>query len=59
MNLILIILCGILMGAFNLGFFMLGYYLRSKKPDDKTVELTKDNAEAVRELMRWMNYGGE
>ena len=59
MNLILIILCGILMGAFNLGFFMLGYYLRSKKPDDKTVELTKDNAEAVKELMRWMNYGGE
>ena len=59
MQVIFIVLCGILMGAFNLGFFMLGYYVRDKKPEENAVELTKDNAEALKEIMRWVNYGGE
>lgn len=59
MNLILIVLCGILMGAFNLGFFILGYYLGSKKEDDNAVEVNETNAKAIQELMRWMNYGGK
>lgn len=59
MNLILIILTGILMGAFNLGFFMLGYYVKSKRPDNDGMTLTKDNAEFVKEMMEWKNYGGK
>ena len=58
MNIILIILCGILMGAFNFAFFLLGYYLRSKKPVEDGVTVTKDNAEFIEEMMRWRNYGG-
>lgn len=60
MNLILIVLCGTLMGAFNVGFFMLGYLYRDKyqkKPD--AVEITNDNKEAVKELIEWIGYGGK
>lgn len=48
------------MGAFNVGFFMLGYLYRDKyqkKPD--TVELNEDNKEAVKELIEWIGYGGK
>lgn len=58
MNLILIVLCGILMGAFNFGFFCLGYYVRDKKKDDDALEVTNDNAEVVKGLADWLNYGG-
>lgn len=58
MELILIILCGVLMGAFNLGFFMLGYYVRGKKPADEGVTVTKENQEFISEMMRWRNYNG-
>ena len=59
MNLILIILCGILMGAFNFAFFCLGYYVKSKQPSEDGMKLTKDNAEFVDEMMRWRAYGGD
>lgn len=59
MNLILIVLCGILMGAINLGFFLLGYYIRSKKKDDNAVEVNETNIEAVKEIMKWVGYGGK
>lgn len=59
MNLILIVLCGVLMGAVNFGFFCLGYYIRSKKPDNDAVQLTKDNAEFIEEMMKWRQYGGD
>lgn len=59
MNLILIVLCGILMGAFNFGFFCLGYYVRDKKKDDDVLEVTNKNAESVKKMMEWMNYGGK
>ena len=59
MELILIVLTGILMGAFNFGFFLLGAYYQSKKESENGMELTKDNAEFVREMMDWKNYGGK
>ena len=58
MNLILIVLCGILMGAFNLGFFMLGYYVRGKQTTEDGVTVTKENKEFIEEMMRWRNYNG-
>lgn len=58
MTVILILLTGTLMGAFNLGFFMLGYYIRSKKPSDEGVTVTKENKEFIEEMMKWRNYNG-
>ena len=58
MQVILIVLCGILMGAFNLGFFMLGYYVRDKKPSEEGVTVTKENKEFIEEMMKWRNYNG-
>ncbi len=58
MNLILIVLCGILMGAFNFGFFLLGYYVRDKKPSEDGVVATKENKEFIEEMMKWRNYNG-
>lgn len=59
MNIILIFLVGTLMGAFNFGFFLLGYYVRDKKPSDEGITVTKDNREFIEEMMKWRNYGGE
>ena len=58
MSLILMVLCGILMGAFNFGFFCLGYYVRSLKKVDEGVTVTKENKEFIEEMMRWRNYMG-
>ena len=58
MNLILIFLTGTLMGAFNFGFFLLGYYVRGKKKED-AVQLDDTNKEAVKELINWIGYGGK
>lgn len=58
MEIILILLTGTLMGAFNFGFFCLGYYVRGKKNDDK-VEITEDNKDAIKEIMDWLGYGGK
>ena len=59
MELILIVLTGILMGAFNFGFFLLGYYVHTKVEPKEGIELTKDNAEFVDEMMKWRAYGGK
>ena len=56
MNLILIVLCGILMGALNFGFFILGFYVRSKRPEETKTELNADNMNAIKDLFKWMNY---
>lgn len=58
MTIALILLAGILMGAFNFGFFILGYYVRSKKPSDEGVTVTNQNKEFIEEMMRWKNYNG-
>lgn len=58
MQIILIFLCGILMGAFNFGFFMLGYYIRGKKTTEDGLVATKDNQDFIEEMMRWRNYNG-
>ena len=59
MELILIVLVSVLMGAFNFGFFLLGYYVHSKVEPKEGIELTKDNAEFVDEMMKWRAYGGK
>ena len=58
MQLILILLAGILMGAFNFGFFLLGYYIRGKKEPADGLVATKENKEFIEEMMRWRNYNG-
>ena len=59
MQAILIVLCGILMGAFNFGFFILGYYVRDKKQSEDAVEVTEANAESLKRIMEWIGYGGK
>ena len=44
------------MGAFNFAFFCFGYYVRGKKQPDDAVELTKENAEFIKEMMDWRAY---
>ena len=56
MEIILIILAGILMGAFNFGFFLLGYYVRSKKKEEDAVVVTEENRDFIEEMMKWRNY---
>ena len=46
------------MGAFNIAFFLLGYHVRTKVEPKDGIELSKDNAEFVDEMMKWRNYGG-
>jgi len=58
MELILIVLCGILMGAINVGCFMLGYYFRGKNPTEEGVTVTQDNRDFITEMMEWRNYNG-
>lgn len=55
MELILLFLTATLMGGLFIGFFCLGYWVRSKKPDEG-MELTKDNKEFVKEMLEWRNY---
>ena len=47
------------MGAFNFGFFCLGYYFHSKKPIEDGMKVTEDNAEFINEMMKWRQYGGD
>lgn len=58
MELILLFLTATLMGALFIGFFCLGYWVRSKKPDDG-LELNKSNKDFIREMVEWKNYGGK
>lgn len=59
METVLTLLTGVLMGAFNFGFFCLGYYLGTRKKPEDGMELTEKNAEFVKEMMNWRMYGGE
>lgn len=58
MELILIFLVSILMGAFNFGFFLLGYHLGGKKTTQDGVTLTEQNQEFVKEMAKWRAFGG-
>lgn len=58
MEIILIFLTGTLMGAFNLGFFFLGYYLRGKKADDEGVAVTDRNGDFIKDMARWRAFNG-
>lgn len=58
MTVILIFLVGTLMGAFNFGFFLLGYHIRGKKPTDEGVTLTEKNQDFIKEMAKWRAFGG-
>jgi len=58
MEIILIILTGTLLGAFNLGFFMLGYHFGTKKASEEGIKVNEKNAEFINEMMNWRMYGG-
>ena len=46
------------MGAFFLGFFLLGYHLGSKSENKEGVTVTKENRDFIEEMMKWRNYNG-
>lgn len=46
------------MGAFNFGFFLLGYHLGGKKTTQDGVTLTEQNQEFVKEMAKWRAFGG-
>lgn len=58
MEIILIILTSILMSAFSLLVYWVGYQ-EGKKAGVKGIELTKNNQEALRGIAEWLNYGGK
>lgn len=57
MNIILIFLVGILMGAFNFAFYLYGVHVGQKKTED-AVTVDDTNKEAFKQLMEWQSYGG-
>ena len=59
MEIILIVLTSAIISAFFIGFFLLGYYVRDKKPNNEGVTVTEQNKEFIEEMMRWRNYGGK
>lgn len=58
MELTLIILCGILFGAFNFGFFCLGYYICTKQPQEDVIKINDKNKKAFKQINDWANYQG-
>lgn len=59
MNIILIFLTGILMGAFNFAFYLYGVHVGSTKQKEDGVTVTKENEDFIREMMEWRSYGGK
>lgn len=59
MEIILIILTGILMGAFNFGFFLLGMFVEKKRPKEDRVNVDESNMETLKGLAEWIGYGGK
>ena len=63
MELILILLTGTLMGAFFLGFFLLGMryqrMLTESTKEEEGLEVNEQNIDGVKELYKWLNYGGK
>lgn len=57
MEIILIVLTGVLMGAFNVAFFYLGY-LRGKETKEEGIVATKENSEFIDEMMKWRMFNG-
>lgn len=58
MTVVLVILTGIVMGAVNVGFFLLGYQFKNKETSKDGVTLTENNSEFVKEMARWRAFGG-
>ena len=58
MEIILIFLTGTLMGAFNFGFFCLGYYLKGKKNNDEGVAVTDRNSDFIKDMAKWRAFNG-
>lgn len=47
------------MGAFFVGFFLLGVYVGRKQGKDKLPELTEQNKEYVKGIATFFDYRGE
>lgn len=59
MNLILIFLCSILMGAFNFAFYLYGFRRGTEQKKEDGVTVTKENVDFIKEMMEWRSYGGK
>lgn len=60
MEVILIVLTSTLMGAFFVGFFLLGVYVGKKKVNNSKIpELTEQNKEYVKGIATFFDYRGE
>lgn len=62
MTILLCLLFGLLFAFLFFLTFICGYFIglrEGKKKTDDSVELTKDNASTVKEMMEWMNYYGQ
>ena len=59
MELILIVLTGVLTGALLVGAYFLGYKAGSEKETREGVAVTEQNAELIKEMLEWKNYGGK
>lgn len=58
MEIILLILVGTIMGAINVAFFLLGTYFAKKKENEGSLTVDKNNKDAIKGIMEWMNYRG-
>jgi len=56
MEVTLILIAGILMGAINVGFFLMGYNFHKTKETENAVVLNSKNKEAIKDMVEWMNY---
>lgn len=57
MEIILIILTSLLLSAFSLLVYWVGYH-EGLKATYKGIKLTKENKDALKGIAEWMNYGG-
>lgn len=59
MEIILIILTGVLMSAFSLLVYWVGYQEGKKQKDTGYEPKTPEQIEALKGLAEWMNWGGK
>ncbi len=59
MEIILIVLTGVLFGTLLVTAYALGFQRGSKKDIKEGVDLTEQNAQFVKDMLAWKNYGGK
>lgn len=58
MELILIVIAGIMMGAVNVGFFMLGVMYEKKQEKSREITVDDNNKEGISSILEWLSYDG-